>query len=105
MFRENRLVRGMACLFAAILFAATLAAQQTGTVQGQVTDDTGAVIPGATVSLVNAQNKEKRINSDENGAFSFAGVPAGQYTIRVTTTGFAGFQKTGIDVSPGRPVS
>ena len=83
MFTNNRSVRAMAGLFALMIFAATLAAQQVGTIQGQVTDDTGAVIPGATVTLVNTQNKEKKTSSDENGNFSFAGLPAGQYAIRI----------------------
>ncbi len=80
-------------------------AQQTGTIQGTVMDDTGAVIPGATVSAVNAKGVPKTIGTSENGAYTINGLAPGTYTIRVTSTGFGPVAKTGVVVTPGGSVT
>ena len=49
LLHEARL-RSLALLFMLLLVAHAAFAQQAGTIQGTVSDDTGAVIPGATVS-------------------------------------------------------
>ncbi len=56
---------------------------------GTVTDATGAVIPGATVTLRRFQTGDSRsARSDPSGQFTFAGVPAGHYRVRVDSRGF-----------------
>ncbi len=92
----------MLCL---LLLASVAFAQNVGTVQGTVTDDTGAIIPGATVSAVNARGIPKTAGTNENGAFTINGLAPGIYTIRITTTGFAPFEKRGVEISAGRPVT
>src|SRR5713226_8702644 len=57
----------------------------SGTIQGSVTDPTGAVIPGATVAATNVgtQVKTTRQTTDA-GYYVISPLPAGQYTVTVT---------------------
>ncbi|MFZ0272720.1 MAG: TonB-dependent receptor [Acidobacteriaceae bacterium] len=75
---------------AAVLFGVcTLGwAQQTTAVEGTVTDVSGAVIPGAHVTLAGVAAKLSAV-ADGEGAFRFAGVTPGQYEVRVCAQGFA----------------
>ena len=87
-----------------LLVASAAFAQNTGIIQGTVMDDTGAIIPGATVSAVNSRGIPKTAGTNENGAYTINGLAPGIYTIRITTTGFAPFEKPGVEIAPGRPV-
>jgi Carboxypeptidase regulatory-like domain len=74
----------------------------TGTIAGSVRDAQGAVVPGATVTLVSAvrgTTTEAQTNSD--GDFVFPNVTAGTYLVRVTLEGFKTLERPGIVVSPG----
>ena len=69
------------CVFALALCAAAAAAQTaTGGVNGTVTDQHGAVVPGATVTLVNrATNIETRATASEGGYYTFVNVSPGTF--------------------------
>jgi hypothetical protein len=73
-----------------LLGAGRVAAQgSTGTVSGNVVDEARQVVPGATVTLVDERSGASRaFTTDVRGAFSFAAVPPGIYTVRVELTGF-----------------
>ena len=77
-------------LFAVLLLCRVAAAQSiTGNITGTVTDASGSVLVGATVTLFNEKNGEKRnVNTNEDGRFSFAVVQPGVYTVRVEQQGF-----------------
>jgi hypothetical protein len=61
-----------------------------GDVRGTVTDPSGAVIPGATVSLTNAVSGLSRAaTTDPTGQFLFPGVPFNPYRIAVSANGFS----------------
>ena len=73
------------------LMAPGLALAQTsmGGVSGTVTDSTGAVVPGATVTLVNeATNVQNVRQTNNSGYFSFVNVRPGTYVLTVELTGF-----------------
>ncbi len=61
-----------------------LGQQSTGTLKGQVSDEFGGVIVGATVVAVNASGAEKTVTTNGEGNFVFNGLAPGKYTIRVT---------------------
>src|ERR1700761_7335739 len=79
-----------------------LQAQTTASLSGNVVDTTGAVIPGATVSLTNTSSRDKRdVTSNSSGYFTFAGVIPGTYTVEITAPGFRGFRQDNVTVDPG----
>lgn len=84
----NRFPLLLALLFA--LSVSLVAQVPTGTITGTVLDPSGAVIAGATVSVVNKSNGATRaLQTDSNGAFFAPSLPAGSYDVRVEAKGFA----------------
>jgi len=77
-------------LTANLLTAPLLAAQQlTGAMSGTVRDSSGAVVAGAKVVVVNADtNLRISGESSRNGAYQFADIPAGTYSITFSLSGF-----------------
>ena len=74
-----------------------LAAQSTGTINGIVTDATGALVPAATVTatLVDQQVRRSVVTSGD-GYYSFSALPPGRYSIAVEKTGFQRSEQTDI---------
>jgi len=65
-----------------------------------VTDPSGAAVPGAKVSAVNAETGFSReVASNERGAYSFTDLQAGRYNVNVSSASFAGFTQQGLLVS------
>ena len=75
----------------------------TGSVAGTVTDTSGAVIPGATVTLISETRGTRlpEVITSTNGDFVVPSVTADRYTVRVTMDGFKILERTGISVSAG----
>lgn len=65
------------------------------TMHGVVTDPSGAVIPNAKVFVAGA-NYRQTIVTNERGAYIIAGLPAGEYRVRIKSTGFAPYFKSGL---------
>jgi hypothetical protein len=101
-----RLLTGFcAALFVCLWFfgAAPPARAQVlyGSVVGTVTDPSGAIIPGAAVTLTGKlTGVERSATSDEGGRYSFVNVLPGNYDLKVTSKGFRTFTVSGFDVSP-----
>lgn len=85
--------------------AAVHAQATKASVAGSVYDPSGAIVPGATVSLKNtgAANEEVA-RADSGGHYKLQNIPAGEYTIRVTARGFAAYQKT-VMLEAGTPAT
>jgi hypothetical protein len=84
-----------------VALAATAHAQYAGSLRGTISDTTGAVVPGATVTLVNEANKFTRhMTSDAEGGYYFGGVEPGQYTLTVEIPGFKTGTYSSIRISP-----
>ena len=73
-------------LFLALWPAAGIA--QTGSVRGSVVDQTGLVLPGATV-ILRGEGVPRTAYADEQGTFELAGVTPGTYTLTVSLGGFS----------------
>jgi len=88
--------------------APALKAQNAGnstSIGGTVTDPTGAVIPGATVTIHNpVSGFERTATTDGSGGFSIQNVPFNPYHMTVTATGFAAYVQD-IDVRSSVPIS
>src|SRR5258708_11512027 len=77
-----------------VIFAAPwLHAQTKGSLHGQVTDPSGAIVPGASVQLSGgAQNFSATSGGD--GSYSFGTLPVGSYTLNVTVPRFTPFSES-----------
>ncbi len=74
------------CFF---FFAVMAQAQYRTSIQGVVTDTTGAVVSGANLTLTNPQTGEKQVRvSNDAGVFNFNALPAAPFHLEVTKDGF-----------------
>ena len=91
----------------ALLSVLSLWAQNpTGRITGRVTDPTGAVVPGATVKVVNIQtNVEASTTTTSEGNFALLNLIPGQYRLEVAMTGFKGFEQGPIELHVGDTLS
>ena len=97
-----------ALVLALILPAAALAQSQatTGVIEGTVRDESGASIPGATVSFRNtATNFERSAESDADGRFRGLLLPLGPYRVTVTKSGFGTHVREGLDLQVGQTIN
>jgi uncharacterized surface anchored protein len=78
---------------------------ESGTISGTVRDSTGAVIPGATVTIKNAGTSMQRTTQTGSlGQYSIAGLPTGNYAVTVASGSFALFTTTA-EVTVGPPTT
>lgn len=93
------------CAVAALLLSVVGAEAQVlyGTIVGQVTDSTGAVVPSATVRITNREtNQSREATSSDAGSFSFPTLPGGSYDVTVSRQGFQTLTAQGITVAVDR---
>src|SRR3954469_8589947 len=74
-------------LAACLLFVPAIA--QAATLRGQVTDESGAVVPGAKVVLSGPGKLSKTTTAGSDGSYSFADLPLGNYTVHATAPSLA----------------
>jgi hypothetical protein len=80
----------LTALAAAGMLAAGVSAQALTSLTGTVTDPTGAVVPGATISIVNdATHANRQTVSDAQGRYSLLQVEPGTYAVTAKAQGFA----------------
>ncbi|HEV2223739.1 MAG TPA: carboxypeptidase regulatory-like domain-containing protein [Candidatus Acidoferrales bacterium] len=79
-------------LFLVVLFASSICFSQniTAFLTGTVTDPSGAVVPGASVTLHNADTNVDviTVKTDSNGLYTATELPQGRYSVTVTANGF-----------------
>lgn len=82
-----------------LLLTASAAFAQVSTfdLSGVVLDESGGVLPGATVTLTNDDTGLRRsVVSNESGRYVFAGMPRGPYTLTVALQGFSTYRREGL---------
>src|ERR1700749_936134 len=91
-----RMTKVEVLLGSALLFLGALAVPpaisqtNTGTIVGTATDDSGADIPGATVTVGNLATGEARsVTTGNNGEFTVPNLQIGHYSVTVKREGFA----------------
>ena len=84
--------RAKSSLLLALIVACAMplfAQAPTARVEGIVTDGTGAVLPGATVTATNVNTNAVRIDvTNEKGAYTIPALPVGNYKVQVELSGF-----------------
>ena len=84
----------VACFLLSIFAAPILAQAPVGTISGTVVDESGAIIPNAVVTIRNkATSAERKVTSSEDGTFSAAALPAGNYELAIQVKGFRTLQQ------------
>jgi hypothetical protein len=95
----------MRCFVIACIFALPALAQ-TSSLSGNITDSSGAAVPGVSVLLVNTLTNESFQGiSSSSGTYTIPLLKPGTYEIRVEHTGFKQFRRTGIVIETGVPSS
>jgi hypothetical protein len=80
----------------------TYAQSMTGALSGSVADESGGVIPGADVTVINEASKGiRRSVTNSDGFFAFAALPAATYTVQVSIAGFNTYEVTGVELRSG----
>ncbi len=74
----------------------------TGSVRGQVTDPSGAVIPGTTVTVVDPDGAAQQAQTDEEGRYDFQKLAPGTYSLRIQLKGFGDFERPSVIVAAGQ---
>jgi hypothetical protein len=97
------IIRSIVCvLFGLLLVAAAAFAQvETGQIAGTVTDDSGAVVPNATVTVrYLSSNAQRATKTSPTGSYIVVGLPPGTYEVSVLSQQFKQF-KSNIEVTVG----
>ncbi len=97
-------LRRIACWLAVCASMVPMIAAQpaTGSLRGVLTDNSGAVIPGATVN-VEGNGVRRSADTQLDGSFSFSGLAAGDYVVRLSFPGFNPVNRK-VTVAPGSTV-
>ena len=92
---------GLLALIAICLLPPQAMAQFRASIQGTVTDPTGAIIPGATVTLTdNSTNHTSTTTSSGSGVYTFNALPPDQFTLTVTAPGFKKKTLSNVQILP-----
>jgi Carboxypeptidase regulatory-like domain len=106
MFSLSRYLERVAYVLVASCFLSAALLAQSGEVslRGQVTDQSGAFVPGATVTLIGPNGAMREAQTDQSdGRYVFRDLPPGTYTVEIHVKGFADFEKTGVVIVRGQP--
>src|SRR5215467_5257897 len=103
---STRTFIGLLLLVLTVFVPAALGQTSTGEVNGTVTDPAGAIIPSASVKLINqATGIETSVSPNQNGYFTFVNVLPGSYVLRVEAQGFKLAQTAPFDVGVNQTVT
>ncbi len=95
------LTRTVWLLVIALFFPILSHAQFNASIQGRVSDPTGALVPGATVTLTdNATNHQQTTVTSSAGIYTFNSLPPDQFTLTVSAPGFQKKTMTNIQILP-----
>ena len=99
----QRVLRDLAVGAAVLLLTSALAwAQATAELNGRVTDESGAVLPGVTVTATQTDTGFTRtVVTDGTGTYSMPNLPTGPYRLEVSLQGFKTYVQTGIVLQVG----
>src|SRR5256885_4375271 len=86
-------------LIGALFFVANAQTTTVGTISGTVRDEKGAIIPKAEVVIQDeATGLSRTVNSDSNGFYLAAALPAGRYTVSTSPQGFKKTVAAGVEL-------
>jgi hypothetical protein len=108
LFAVRQIVAALAASILFLLGAANAGGQASrvgATLEGRVSDTSGAIVPNCTVTLHNSlTNQSRTVPTDEQGFFRAEHLAVGTYDVGVEQTGFAPYQQEDVAMSLGRTV-
>ncbi len=110
-----RFLRASLCIFAVALIGSVAASAQDakatadsakgkGAITGTVTDQTGAVLPGATATIKNGAGLTQTATTNDRGEYSVESLPAGTYSLTISAPAFKDFHSDGLALSAGQSI-
>jgi len=99
--KAEKFSAGVVALFSVVMLCVGSARAQvdTGSIVGTVADPSGAVVPGATVTVINTGTAYTlTATTNSTGTYQFTPIRIGTYTVQVQATGFATNKRSDIDV-------
>jgi len=104
-FQDSRVWMFKSAMALAVVFLSSvigLQAQENGTIVGTVTDQSGAVVPGVTITVTNQATRSVRTTvTNSTGNYAAPGLPLSNYSVRAEKAGFAPSTRTDLVVSVG----
>jgi hypothetical protein len=91
-------------ILCASLAGVVMAQQRAGSLRGQVLDELGGAIVGASVTAIDDKGVEKSVVTNESGNYTINGLAPGKYTVRAVNAGFAIAETPNVEVTSGKPV-
>jgi len=79
-----------------------LGQQRPGSLRGQVLDELGGAIVGASVTAIDGKGVEKSVVTNDAGSYTINGLAPGKYTIRAINAGFAMSETPDVEVTAGK---
>src|SRR5918993_2453609 len=103
-FTRRNLIRTTALVVALAAGELSASAQQAGagSLRGQVADELGGAVVGASVTAVIPGGQERTSVTDAEGNYQIMGLPAGKYTVRATSAGFSLYENAEVEVAAGQ---
>jgi hypothetical protein len=92
-------------LFLAVFCHLAADAQTAGSIAGRVFDQSGALVPNATVVVKGQGGQEFTVNSGESGLYNVPAIPSGLYSVTVSAPGFKKSFTTNVKVVIGLPTT
>ena len=99
--RQMSRLAGILLLACGLMGTTAWAQTQTGTVEGRIVDQQGALLPGVTVTLAGPQGTQTTV-SDAEGNYRFVGVQPATYTLKAELAGFIAQEVGSIAVGMAR---
>ncbi|HEX6046382.1 MAG TPA: TonB-dependent receptor [Pyrinomonadaceae bacterium] len=78
------------------------AQQRNGSLKGQVLDELGGAIVGATVTAIDSRGVEKSTVTNDSGSYTISGLAPGKYTLRAINAGFGMYENAEVEVAAGK---
>ena len=94
----------LAITLCASLAGLVVAQQRAGSLRGQVLDELGGAIVGASVTAIDSAGVEKSVVTNNAGSYTINGLAPGKYTVRAVNSGFAMSETPDVEITTGKPV-
>ncbi len=95
------MLKPIAAVILLLSSALAIYAQPSGSLHGAITDESGAVIPGARVTVSNSAGPVKSATSGDDGSYSITGLQSGQYTVQASSPGLEQAQPATVNIPSG----